>query len=213
MPRRPKKRCARRGQNARTDPLVDPGNPAHREPHGPASDPGNSNHRLVNLEKSPSSRSKARAYATQIATVMLGAIHIPLAALAKARSAETSAIAAVLAFAFWKERSAKGGERPFAACWSKVSSADEGAVRCGINERPLLPLGYTHLEHRLETRPRVSASPQRDRSAPTSRHAPFLPRSRSRRQRGAGSACRQTLLAAFPRCTCFPRGAARRCRR
>src|SRR5690606_27708139 len=67
-----KKRCARRGQNARTDPLVDPGNPAHREPHGPASDPGNSNHRLVNLEKSPSSRSKAHAYAPQNATVMLG---------------------------------------------------------------------------------------------------------------------------------------------
>ncbi|WP_225612626.1 hypothetical protein, partial [Paracoccus sp. PAR01] len=67
----PKKRCARRGQNARTDPLVDPGNPAHREPHGPASDPGNSDHRLVNLEKNPSSRRKARTYASKIATVML----------------------------------------------------------------------------------------------------------------------------------------------
>ena len=72
MPRRPKKRCAKRGQNASTDPLVNPGDTAHCEPHGPASDPGNSNHRLVNLEKNPSSCGKDRAYATKNATVMLG---------------------------------------------------------------------------------------------------------------------------------------------
>ena len=71
MPRRPKKRCAKRGQNASTDPLVNPGDTAHCEPHGPASDPGNSNHRLVNLEKNPSSCGKDRAYATKNATVML----------------------------------------------------------------------------------------------------------------------------------------------
>ena len=71
MPRRPKKRCAKRGQNASTDPLVNPGDTAHCEPHGPASDPGNSNHRLVNLEKNPSSCGQDRAYAPKNATVML----------------------------------------------------------------------------------------------------------------------------------------------
>lgn len=71
MPRRPKKRCAKRGRNASTDPLVNPGDTAHCEPHGPASDPGNSNHRLVNLEKNPSSCGQDRAYAPKNATVML----------------------------------------------------------------------------------------------------------------------------------------------
>jgi len=88
MPRRPKKRCARRGQYASTDPMVNPGDTAHCEPHGPASDPGNSNHRLVNLEKNPSSYGKARTYAAKNATVMLGTrkIRMPLALASGARA-------------------------------------------------------------------------------------------------------------------------------
>lgn len=59
---------------------------------------------------------------------------MPLSALAKARSAETSTIAAVLAFAVWKEASAKGGKPPDGSAAWQAQQLMGAAVRANRSE-------------------------------------------------------------------------------
>src|ERR1039458_7509982 len=74
MSRRPKKRCAVCGQDIVPDPLVDPGNPPHRQQACTTAHPTRAHHRMVTLAKSSPSRSTPRPSQNETATVMLGMI-------------------------------------------------------------------------------------------------------------------------------------------